>query len=634
MKNAVIITCNNNYVPYSIIAINQFTKYNKGYGKYIIGTKFTREMKLLCIQYDIKIIEINLSSDFININKRPYGLNYPIECFYHLYAYKLLSDFDYIVKIEPDVYTNRMIDIDFNSVEYIGGSYIEYYYVNKFPPIIKDLKKIKTIYPNARTDIYRLCSGVNIYNVKGLTQIKFYETIIKYYKESWEINAPRCGDDSLLLLYIMINPSHIKFLKPEFNIIQPARGNILNKDYIDMIIFYHNYRVKYWNVNNINTMKLSDRYFYDCNIEYINNNMPIDFIKKYIPNIYVDISNIIIPFCYYNMNNNFGDIITPYYLKKFCNINEYTFNFDVKSPKIISCGSIMRYCNNDTIVYGSGIRDINQSINKGTIKIIRGPLTQKRLKDIGCYCPPTYGDPGLLLPIYYNPTITKKYKLGIIPHHIHYDIIKNKYNMMENINIINLLNDDIEIIINEILSCEKIISSSLHGLIVSDAYNIPNKWLNYDNMINGDGTKFYDYFMSVKRKDTSYIDNINNLNEMYDIIEDVNIKFNINKLKEEMFFDENGIKNYTKYLWCIVNKVNKKIINKSLKINDRWYAFKKHWVRNRDKLICIEETYVKKEVLHTKYLSDDKKYKININDKVKIITDYNSVYYIVSLENI
>ena len=57
-------------------------------------------------------------------------------------------------------------------------------------------------------------------------------------------------------------------------------------------------------------------------------------------------------------------------------------------------------------------------------------------------------------------------------------------------------------------------------------------------------------------------------------------------------------------------------------------------MRNRDKLICIEETYVKKEVLHTKYLSDDKKYKININDKVKIITDYNSVYYIVSLENI
>ena len=51
----------------------------------------------------------------------------------------------------------------------------------------------------------------------------------------------------------------------------------------------------------------------------------------------------------------------------------------------------------------------------------------------------------------------------------------------------------------------KIVSSSLHGLIVSDAYKIPNVWIQFYNNIRGDNTKFYDYFKSVNRKDTSFI---------------------------------------------------------------------------------------------------------------------------------
>ena len=87
----------------------------------------------------------------------------------------------------------------------------------------------------------------------------------------------------------------------------------------------------------------------------------------------------------------------------------------------------MRLCNDKSIVYGSGIRDIDQNIKNGVIKIVRGPLTRKRLSEINCYCPPVYGDPGLLLSLYYNPTIKKTHKLGIIPHHIHYKVVKEMY---------------------------------------------------------------------------------------------------------------------------------------------------------------------------------------------------------------
>jgi pyruvyltransferase len=48
--------------------------------------------------------------------------------------------------------------------------------------------------------------------------------------------------------------------------------------------------------------------------------------------------------------------------------------------------------------------------------------------------------------------------------------------------------------ISELLSCDYILSSSLHGLILADAYNVPNLWIKISDRIIGGNFKYQDYY--------------------------------------------------------------------------------------------------------------------------------------------
>ena len=107
------------------------------------------------------------------------------------------------------------------------------------------------------------------------------------------------------------------------------------------------------------------------------------------------------------------------------------------------------------------------------------------------------GDPALLLPDYYHPKEAKKFKVGIIPHYNDHKKVKEQYIDDKSVKVINLMTLDIEETTREILSCEKTISSSLHGLIISHAYNIPSIWVEFSDKIFGDGIKYPDYLASL-----------------------------------------------------------------------------------------------------------------------------------------
>jgi pyruvyltransferase len=182
--------------------------------------------------------------------------------------------------------------------------------------------------------------------------------------------------------------------------------------------------------------------------------------------------------------------------------------FNVKNPnkhyKVYSTGSVMHFTKNDSIVWGTGCIDsgmVGQKPKK--VYAVRGPLTRQELLKKGIECPEVYGDPALLYPIIYNPKIEKKYEWGIIPHYIEFEsdkdreVIKNLEN--QGIKVIDICAGEKEFI-NELLEVENVISSSLHGLIMADAYGIPNARVNISNKLIGGHFKFKDYCLSVERE--------------------------------------------------------------------------------------------------------------------------------------
>lgn len=166
-------------------------------------------------------------------------------------------------------------------------------------------------------------------------------------------------------------------------------------------------------------------------------------------------------------------------------------------------GSIIQWSPTNSIIWGSGIIDENSKINQPkTICAVRGKLTRMKLLDSGFKCPEIYGDPALILPLLYSPKLPrKKFKYGLLVHYI--DKNNNFVRQIGNLKEISLKVIDIEVgvnykqLIDSILECEVILTSSLHGIIVAQAYKLPFVHISLSDNITGGMFKFKDYFSSV-----------------------------------------------------------------------------------------------------------------------------------------
>ncbi len=242
--------------------------------------------------------------------------------------------------------------------------------------------------------------------------------------------------------------------------------------------------------------------------------------------------------------DNFGDILTPYIVAHFTKqkirrISSKLFPF---YDHYFVIGSILQKCRKTTTVWGSGFISNKVVLREKPHKIcaVRGPLTRERLLKLGVECPEVYGDPALLMPEIYQPKKPKKYSLGIIPHYVDkknpwLDSLRGD----SSIKIIDVQQKNPYKVIDEIVQCEKVISSSLHGVIVADAYGVPSLWISFSDKVLGKGFKFFDYFKSVGRVDSEPIVIRKDiaLEDISALFYSYQINIDLEKLKEACPFD-------------------------------------------------------------------------------------------------
>lgn len=144
-------------------------------------------------------------------------------------------------------------------------------------------------------------------------------------------------------------------------------------------------------------------------------------------------------------------------------------------------------------IWGSGFvsdvdgKSLGERIRATRVVAVRGQLTRRILVDGGFAAEDAVlGDPGLLYPMLLKVMPEKRYDLGVIPHYT-----DRKLAQKVDGHVIDVLNPDPFKTLEEIAACRRVVSSSLHGLVVAHALGIPAAYARAEEI---DDFKFRDYF--------------------------------------------------------------------------------------------------------------------------------------------
>ncbi|WGD30513.1 polysaccharide pyruvyl transferase family protein [Ancylobacter sp. WKF20] len=120
----------------------------------------------------------------------------------------------------------------------------------------------------------------------------------------------------------------------------------------------------------------------------------------------------------------------------------------------------------------------------------RGPVSRAILGEENAVGPAVFGDPVWALPRFYNPKLEKKWELGVIVHlsdltdraldtlpREAYERYHIPAEFEGSVHIINTLTpisaQGLRDKLDEILSCKRLVSTSLHGMVFAESYGIP-----------------------------------------------------------------------------------------------------------------------------------------------------------------
>jgi len=209
---------------------------------------------------------------------------------------------------------------------------------------------------------------------------------------------------------------------------------------------------------------------------------------------------------YFYTIDNVGDILNVELVEHYTNRKVLYPPLIWRFKHLLAVGSVLDQMNKNSTVLGSGLiapEELSKINELGNIKALRGKLSKKLLEDkFNIKLDIELGDFALLFPKIFNPTIEPTFEFGVVLHYVDENHSVKKLISKMGGKVISVRQRPFNFI-REIKECKNILSSSMHGLILCDAYQIPNKRLILSDKIFGGDFKFKDYYSTTDNKDES-----------------------------------------------------------------------------------------------------------------------------------
>ena len=197
---------------------------------------------------------------------------------------------------------------------------------------------------------------------------------------------------------------------------------------------------------------------------------------------------------------NFGDDLNPLFWSTLTErpVRLATRRSKRTRPHALGIGSILETATEHSIVFGSGFlcADSGESVCAGRVLAIRGQLTADRLT----MAPEYLGDPAVVVDLVFpqqrQVEHQVEHQVGLIPHFSQ----KEKFQDLATSGA--YLIDPAwppSRVLEAICRCERVFSQSLHGLIIADAFGVPNGWVAPSDSMKGGDFKFRDYYTTTDR---------------------------------------------------------------------------------------------------------------------------------------
>jgi pyruvyltransferase len=199
---------------------------------------------------------------------------------------------------------------------------------------------------------------------------------------------------------------------------------------------------------------------------------------------------------------NFGDRLADIVTRQMLSRRGHSLDDQVeKQARLLAIGSVLQYSYNGDHVWGTGWNGKLPSemftAKHLNVHAVRGPLTAEFLRQRGIHVPDVFGDPALLIPHIFND------RFQVRP--------ETEYVFVPNLHDLTLVDGQENIVsplwgwnraIENILKAKLVLASSLHGLIIAEAFGIPARYVRLSQ--SEDLFKYKDYYFGSGRTESEF----------------------------------------------------------------------------------------------------------------------------------